>query len=146
MSSHCPSYASFLSCASYSLQRAYTLQDGLLVQHASIVDQDVHFAPYFIGNVVHCLGVFQITLLEEPDMSAMLTPETYSMQILYSLSVIQELGGHVLRHKRHMISVLRNEGTSIICTAASPKAWASFCTSASLAELRPTRNSSAFSS
>ena len=45
-----------------SLQRECTLQNGLLVQHACVVDQDVHFALHLIGNVVHCLGVFQITL------------------------------------------------------------------------------------
>lgn len=38
------------------------MQNGLLVQHACIVDQDVHFALHLIGNVVHYLGVFQITL------------------------------------------------------------------------------------
>ena len=45
-----------------TLQRDCTLQNGLLVQHACIVDQDVHFVLHLIGNVVHCLGVFQITL------------------------------------------------------------------------------------
>ena len=46
----------------------------------------------------------------------------------------------------HFKGRLGLRGTSMMCTPASPNAWASFCTSASLSELRPTRCSSAPSS